>query len=75
VNNTEIRWTEAAIRDLGVRTDATTAGSIFDMGRTATYEAIRQGTFPVPVLRCGARYVVPVAPILHALGLDAVEPS
>ncbi len=75
MNNTEIRWTEAAIRDLGVRTDATTAGSIFDMGRTATYEAIRQGTFPVPVLRCGARYVVPVAPILHALGLDAVEPS
>lgn len=66
-------WTPAAVRALGVRTDAVTAGSIFDLGRTATYEAIREDRFPVPVLRAGSRYVVPVAPILKALGLETED--
>lgn len=66
----KIRWTPEALAMLGVRTDAETAGSIFGLSRTQSYEAIRAGRFPVPVVRIGRRIVVPVAPILRALGLD-----
>lgn len=65
-------WTTHEIQALGVRTDVETAGSIFGMGRTKAHEFARRGEFPVPVLRLGARYVVPVAPILRALAVDAV---
>ena len=65
-----IKWTEAAVRGLGVRTDLRTAGSIFGLSATQSYEAAKAGRFPVPVLRVGVRYVVPVAPILAVLGLD-----
>jgi hypothetical protein len=64
-------WTADDVRALGVRTDLVTAGSVLGLGRTAAHEHARRGTFPVPVLRLGARYVVPVAPLLELLGVPA----
>ncbi len=46
-----------------------TAGSVLGVGRTLAHELARRGDFPVPVLRLGMRYVVPVAPLLELLGL------
>lgn len=64
-------WTVEEIRALGVRTDVETAGSIYGLGRTKSFELARNGEFPTKVLRLGAKYVVPVAPILRDLGVDA----
>lgn len=63
-------WTVEEVRALGVRTDLSTAGSVLGVGRTAAYEMARTGTWPTPLLRLGARYVVPVAGLLGALGLQ-----
>jgi hypothetical protein len=63
-------WDEAEIRALGATTDLVTAGAILGIGRTKSHELARTGTFPVPVLRHGRRYRVPVAPILRLLHLD-----
>ncbi|RLK24695.1 hypothetical protein DER29_2624 [Micromonospora sp. M71_S20] len=62
-------WTEERIRALGAITDLPTAGRVFGLGRALSYELARTGDFPVPVLRVGFRYKVPVAGILTALGL------
>jgi predicted DNA-binding transcriptional regulator AlpA len=40
-------------------------------GQTNGYEQIRQGTFPVPVLRLGRVIKIPTAPLLELLGLRA----
>jgi hypothetical protein len=64
-------WTPENVRDLGVRTDLPTAASVLGLGKNAAYAMARGGTFPVPVLRLGVQYVVPVAPLLHLLGIDA----
>lgn len=61
-------WTETQIRELGVLIDLVTAGSILGMGRTTSHQLAREGRFPVPVLRHGHRYRVPVATLLHLLG-------
>lgn len=68
VASTEV-WTEQRIRALGAITDLPTAGRIFGLGRAMSYELARTGQFPVPVIRVGARYKVPVAGILTILGL------
>jgi hypothetical protein len=62
-------WTEDRIRGLGTLTDLPTAASIFGLSRTLAYELARTSQFPVPVIRAGKRYRVPVAPILAALHL------
>ncbi|MGA8116024.1 MAG: DNA-binding protein [Actinocatenispora sp.] len=62
-------WTEQRIRALGAVTDLPTAGRIFGLGRALAYQLARDGQFPVPILRAGSRYRVPVAGILTALGL------
>jgi hypothetical protein len=66
-----VKWTKAAIVGLGVLTDLRTFGSIFGMSETAAREAFHAGRLPEPVvvIRAGRRLVVPVAPILAALGL------
>ncbi|MEU1606024.1 hypothetical protein [Micromonospora matsumotoense] len=64
-------WSEQRIRGLGTITDLPTAGRIFGLGRALSYELARTDAFPVPVLRVGARYKVPVAGILTTLGLQA----
>jgi hypothetical protein len=62
-------WTEARIRALGTLTDLVTAGSVLGIGRSTSHQLARDGRFPVPVLRYGHRYHVPVAGVLHLLGL------
>jgi hypothetical protein len=62
-------WTAAQVRALGVRTDIATFASIMGMSESSAREAYHAGRLPVPVLRVGRRLVVPVAPILAALGL------
>jgi hypothetical protein len=63
-------WTGQQIRALGAVTDLPTAAAIFGLSRTVAYELARTGGFPVPVIRAGTRYRVPVAAILHTLRLD-----
>jgi predicted site-specific integrase-resolvase len=64
-------WTPQEIRELGVRTDVPTASSILGIGQVKGYEFAKAGKFPVPVLRAGKRYIVPVAGLLTALGIEA----
>jgi hypothetical protein len=64
------RWTPQAVRALGVSTDLRTAGQIFGLSLSTAYKLVKQGEFPVPVLRAGTMYVVPVAPILTILRID-----
>lgn len=64
-------WTGQRILALGAVTDLPTAAAIFGLSRTSAYDLARRGLFPVPVLRAGTRYRVPVAPILAALHLVA----
>jgi hypothetical protein len=66
-------WTAEAVRALGAYTDLVTAGALLGMGRTKAHELARAGRFPVPVLRHGRRYIVPVAPIQHLLHLAQPE--
>lgn len=63
-------WTLAQVRALGATTDVLTAGQILGLSRNTTYRLARAGTFPVPVVRAGARYRVPVAGLLAALQPD-----
>lgn len=62
-------WTADRIRALGPVTDLPTAAAIFGLSRSAAYDLARTGRFPVPVLRFGTRYRIPVAAILTALDL------
>ena len=66
--STKCVWTIEAIRALGATTDVQTAGAILGIGRTKAYEMVREGNFPVPVLRIGRRVVVPTPTILTLLG-------
>lgn len=63
-------WTVEEVRALGVRCDLTTAGQVLGVGRTKAHDLARRGEFPVPVLRVGSRYVVPVAGLLRLLEVD-----
>ncbi len=65
-------WTPEQVVALGVQTDVVTAASVLGLGRTKARELVRTGNFPTPVLRLGARYVVPTAPLLGLLGLDVL---
>jgi predicted DNA-binding transcriptional regulator AlpA len=67
-------WTEDRIRTLGAITDLPTAASIFGLSRTAAYDLAKADQFPVPVIRVGARYRVPVAAILAVLHLPPDPP-
>jgi hypothetical protein len=51
-------------------TDIETAASILGFGRTKAYELAKRGQFPVPTLRIGRRYLVPIPAILHLLDAD-----
>lgn len=64
-------WTEESIRALGTVTDLPTAAQIFGLGRALAYNLARSGKFPVPVIRAGKLYRVPVAPILTTLRLTS----
>lgn len=60
-------WSVEQVRALGVRTDLVTAGQVLGIGRTLAHQLARAGEFPVPVVRVGHKYVVPVAPLLTLL--------
>jgi hypothetical protein len=60
-------WTVQEIRALGATTDVVTAGQILGLSRNSAYTLARQGRFPVPVIKAGAQYRVPVAGLLAAL--------
>jgi len=49
--------------------DLATAARALSIGRTRAFELVRRDEFPVPVLRVGATYRVPTAPLLWLLGL------
>ncbi len=68
-------WTPEEVRALGVRCSLSTAAAVLGVGRTKAHELARRGEFPVPILRLGATYVVPVAPLLALLGLAPNEPE
>lgn len=63
-------WSTSRIRALGATTDIKTASAILGMGQTAGYALARRGEFPVKVLTLGRKYVIPVAGLLTALGID-----
>lgn len=64
-------WTAEQVRRLGTTTDVVTAGQILGLSRTTAYRLARLGQFPVPMLRAGAQYRVPVAGLLAALHIAA----
>jgi hypothetical protein len=66
-------WTARTVRRLGVITDLVTAASIFDVSRSSAYDLVRRGRFPVPVIRVGGAYRVPVAPIMELLHLTGAR--
>lgn len=51
--------------------DVPAAAELLGVSSRQAYHLIREGEFPVPVLRLGRRVVVPTAPLLAALGVDA----
>lgn len=55
--------------------DLVTAARALGIGRTTAYQLARAGELPVPVLRLGARYRVPTAALLSALGVSPSESS
>lgn len=61
------------VRALGLVTDVVTAGACFGLARTKAHELVRAGQFPVPALKVGGRWVVPVAPIVAALSGEPVD--
>ena len=49
------------------------AGRVFDLGRSAAYEAVRRGT--IPSIRNGRDYIVPSRKVLEVLGFYLDSPS
>lgn len=63
-------WTPEEVKTLGVRTSVPIAGEIIaGLCKDEAYRSVKRGDFPVPVISCGRRLVVPVAPILELLGI------
>ncbi|MFI1563909.1 helix-turn-helix domain-containing protein [Streptomyces sp. NPDC020490] len=64
---------EAVTRDellsLPVTVDVETAGRAFGVGRTVAYRMVRDGEFPVPVIRVGNKYRVSAAELWRVLGV------
>jgi hypothetical protein len=65
-------WTEAKVRDLGVRIDGVVAVEIVTgYARSTAYTLLRTPEIlPFRVLKIGRRFVVPAADVLRALGLE-----
>ena len=73
-------WTFEDVKALGVRTSVPIAGEIIaGLCKDEAYRSVKRGTFPVPVISCGRRLVVPVAPILELLSIkpdtNAADPA
>lgn len=55
------------VRGWPATVDVVTAGRPFGLGRNGAYEAVKQGRFPVPVIKIGSRYRVVTAEVLALL--------
>ncbi|WP_435879842.1 hypothetical protein [Streptomyces prunicolor] len=64
-----VGMSRAELLELPVVIDLVTAARALGIGRTRAFELVRQGEFPVPVLRVGSTWRVPTAPLLSLLGL------
>jgi hypothetical protein len=64
------RWTAERILALGATTDLATAAAILGISLSAAYKLARRDAFPMPLLRVGAHYRVPTAPLLAAVHLE-----
>jgi hypothetical protein len=62
--------TKAEVLEFPISGDVVTAGRFFGLGRDATYRAVKDGTFPVPVLKIGGRLRVTRSAVLAALGIE-----
>jgi len=62
--------TPAELLELPVAVPLATAAKALCMGRTKAYDLARQGLFPVRVIPCGPKFVVPRSALLEALGVD-----
>lgn len=51
------------------------AAALIGIGQSTAYTAAKNGTFPVPVIRVGSRYVVPAEPLKTLLGISTTEAS
>jgi len=60
---------------LPVAVPLVTAAKAFNMGRTKAYDLARQGKFPVRVIECGPKFVVPRSALLEALGISQGAPQ
>ena len=68
-------WTIKQVRALGAATRLVTAASILGVGRSTAYTLAQMGKFPVPLIRLGTRYIVPVHALLKLLHADADGPE
>lgn len=66
-------WTARQLRALPATTDVETAGSVLGMGLWKARALIRDGQFPVPVIRHGSRYVIPTRPLLALLEVEPAD--
>ncbi|MCH5677967.1 helix-turn-helix domain-containing protein [Streptomyces gilvus] len=62
--------TRDELLSLPVTVDVETAGRAFGVGRTVAYRMVRDGQFPVPVLRVGNKYRVSAAELWRTLGFS-----
>jgi hypothetical protein len=69
IESTRFEMSPDEVRAFPVTVGIREAGRPFGMGRDASYQAAREGTFPVPVLRLGRRLICTRASILAALGI------
>lgn len=67
----ETGWSVEQVRALGVTTDLITAAAVLGFGRSTAYTMAHDGRFPVPFRKAGARYLVNVADLLRAIGVDS----
>lgn len=65
----------AVIPDPGVRPCVSADEAFAELGidRTTGYRAIREGKFPVPIIRVGRLIKVPTAPLRRLLAIDDTE--
>lgn len=72
-SDTPVRLDE--VGQLPVVLNPVEAGRMLGLGRTTTYRLLREGSFPVPVLRVGRTWRIPTAGILAHLGLPVPSTS
>lgn len=60
-------WTAQQVAALGLTCDITTAAAVLGIGRTLAFQLLREGRFPVRVLRLGRAARVPVGDLLTLL--------